>query len=154
MKKTVTLLLICTILMSTPQTAFLISYNSTQATGSTLYVGGIGAGNYTSIQQAIDNASTDDTIFVYDDSSPYYENILINKTLSLIGENHLTTIIDGNESNGHLICITAESVMLTGFTLQHSGGIPNAACIIISSHHNIITKNHITCIPHHGQEAI
>jgi parallel beta-helix repeat protein len=140
--------------MSTSQTAFLISYNSSKTAGSILYVGGTGPGNFTSIQQAIDNASTDDIIFVYDDASPYYENILINKTLALIGENHHTTIIDGNESNGHLICITANSVMLTEFTLRHSGGIPNAACLIISSHHNIITKNHITCIPHHGQEAI
>ena len=32
--------------------------------GITLYVGGSGSGNYTSIQVAIDNASDGDTVFV------------------------------------------------------------------------------------------
>ncbi|RLF42667.1 MAG: hypothetical protein DRN17_07450, partial [Thermoplasmata archaeon] len=41
--------------------------------GNTLYVGGSGEGNYSSIQDAVDNASNGDTIYVYDDSSPYYE---------------------------------------------------------------------------------
>ena len=35
--------------------------------GKTLYVGGNGLNNYTSIQPAIDNASNGDTIFVYDE---------------------------------------------------------------------------------------
>ena len=36
--------------------------------GNTLYVGGNGSGNYTKIQDAIDNASDGDTVFVFDDS--------------------------------------------------------------------------------------
>ncbi len=44
--------------------------------GNIFYVGGSGFGNYTKIQDAIDNSSNGDTIFVYDDSSPYYENIV------------------------------------------------------------------------------
>ena len=43
--------------------------------GNTLYVGGDGPGNYISIQAAIDDASEGDTVFVYDDSSPYYETV-------------------------------------------------------------------------------
>ena len=35
------------------------------AKGDTLYVGGNGTGNYTSIQDAIDNASDGDTVYVY-----------------------------------------------------------------------------------------
>ena len=95
--------------------------------GNTLYVGGFGPQNYTTIQAAIDNASDTDTVYVYDDSSPYYENIIINKQIQLIGENRDTTIIDGNETGGHLIQITVNYVYLTGFTVQNSGGIPNAA---------------------------
>ncbi len=34
------------------------------SSGDTLYVGGDGLGNYTKIQDAIDNASVGDTIFV------------------------------------------------------------------------------------------
>jgi len=33
--------------------------------GNTLYVGGSGPNNYTKIQDAIDNASNGDTVFVY-----------------------------------------------------------------------------------------
>ena len=49
--------------------------------GNTLYVGGSGPNNYTKIQDAIDNASDLDTVFVYDDSSPYYENVVVDKSI-------------------------------------------------------------------------
>jgi len=42
--------------------------------GKTLYVGGSGPNNYSSIQKAINFAEPGDTIFIYDDSSPYYES--------------------------------------------------------------------------------
>ena len=61
--------------------------------GNTLYVGGTGPNNYTSIQDAIDNANEGDTVYVYDESSPYYENVVIEKTINLIGEDRDTTII-------------------------------------------------------------
>ena len=51
--------------------------------GNTLYVGGSGPGNYTSIQDAIDNTSDGDTVYVYDESSPYYELLIINKSIKL-----------------------------------------------------------------------
>jgi hypothetical protein len=35
------------------------------STGKTLYVGGSGPGNYTKIQDAIDNASNGNIVFVY-----------------------------------------------------------------------------------------
>ena len=38
------------------------------SSGNTLYVGGTGEGNYTKIQDAIDNASDGDTVYVFDDS--------------------------------------------------------------------------------------
>ena len=64
--------------------------------GKTLYVGGSGPGNYTKIQEAIDDASDGDTVYVYDDSSPYYENLNVSKSIYLIGEDKNTTIIGGN----------------------------------------------------------
>jgi len=45
----------------------------------TLYVGGSGFGNYSTIQDAVDNASSGDTVYVYDDSSPYIENVVVDK---------------------------------------------------------------------------
>ena len=60
---------------------------------TTLYVGGSGPNNYTKIQDAINDASDGDTVFVYNDSIPYYEHIIINKSINLIGEDKDTTII-------------------------------------------------------------
>jgi pectin methylesterase-like acyl-CoA thioesterase len=73
--------------------------SKTSLDGDILYVGGSGEGNYTKIQDAIDNASDGDTVFVYDDSSPYIEHIVVNKSIALIGEDKNSTTIDGsNES--------------------------------------------------------
>jgi parallel beta-helix repeat protein len=58
-----------------------------------LYVGGTGVGNYSSIQKAIDNASTGDTVFVF--NGTYGEDIDINKRIELVGENRNTSKVDG-----------------------------------------------------------
>jgi len=87
--------------------------------GNTLYVGGSGPGNYTRIQDAIDDANPDDTVFVYDDSSPYHENITINKSIYLIGEDRNTTVIDDNSSEC-IIFIVSDDVSIHGFTIQNS----------------------------------
>jgi len=93
----------------------------TTSNGDTLYVGGDGPGNYSCIQDAIDNASIMDTIFVFSLSSPYYENIIIKKNgINLIGEDKKTTIIDGN-SVGDVVHINTKEVKIQGFTIQNSG---------------------------------
>ena len=84
--------------------------------GNTLFVGGSEPGNYTKIQDAIDDASDGDTVFVYDDSSPYYENIIIDKTINLIGENKDATIIDGGGAT--VVWILANNVSISRFTIQ------------------------------------
>ena len=78
----------------------------------TLYVGGIGPGNYTKVQDAVDNASSGDTVFVYDDSSPYKENISISKSLTIRGENKQTTIIDGSHRTGSRVFISIPTTLL------------------------------------------
>jgi len=106
--------------------------------GNTLYVGGSGQNNYTTIQGAIDDALDGDTVFVYDDSSPYYENININKKLKLIGENKDTTIIDGINDK-IVVNITTNGVTVSGFTIQRCAKW--YAGIVIRSNYNIITGN-------------
>ena len=106
--------------------------------GDTLYVGGSGPGNYTTIQSAINAASDGDTVFVYDDSSPYREHVIINKIITLIGEDKNTTVIDGRYS-GTTVKISANEVVLAGFTIQ--GGIGEGAGISIESNGNEIFDN-------------
>ncbi|HIH28787.1 MAG TPA: hypothetical protein HA260_03180, partial [Thermoplasmata archaeon] len=98
----------------------------------TLYVGGTGPNNYSKIQDAIDNATDGDNIYVY--QGMYYEHVLITKNVSLYGESRDQTIIDG-EGTGNVIKIQADGGTVTGFTLQH-GGI--GAYIVYASYVNII----------------
>jgi hypothetical protein len=89
--------------------------------GNWLYVGGSGPGNYTKIQDAIDNASDGDTVFVYDDSSPYYEFIGIHKSISLIGEERTTTIVeDINNDYAGTIQVEGNSVIIKSLTIQNN----------------------------------
>jgi parallel beta-helix repeat protein len=114
--------------------------------GNILYVGGMGPGNYTSIQDAIDNASGGDTVFVYDDSSPYYENVVVNKSINLIGEDRNTTIID-KEDNNYAVSIWANvnNALITGFTI--TGNYPRPLYsyygISIGGDYNTIKGNKI-----------
>jgi len=92
------------------------TYDFVLTHGNTLYVGGSGLNNYTKIQDAIDNASDGDTVFVY--NGTYVENVVVNKSIELLGEDRNTTIIDGNRS-GSAVNITAEEVTINSFTVQN-----------------------------------
>ena len=70
------------------------------------------------IQAAVDAASAGDTINVV--AGPYAEHITIDKSISLIGADKTTTIIDGG-STGVVVTIVADNVTLSGFTIRHSG---------------------------------
>jgi parallel beta-helix repeat protein len=86
---------------------------------STVYVGGSGPGNYTKIQWAIENASYGDTVFVH--AGTYNENVKVNKSISLVGEDRDTTIIDGGE-NGYVVhAVFTSWFNITGFTIRGSG---------------------------------
>ncbi len=106
--------------------------------GNTFYVGGSGSGNYTKIQDAIDDASDGDTVFVYDDSSPYYEFLTINNTINLIGENKETTIINGQGEYKIIIIINAEDCLIKGFNIQDT---KNSGIVINISSGCEITEN-------------
>jgi parallel beta-helix repeat protein len=87
---------------------------------SILYVGGGGENNFSKIQDAIDFAKDGDIIFVYGSFEPYYEHLFINSSITLIGENQETTIIDGSFFKS-IIQIQSDFVSIRGFTIQHSG---------------------------------
>jgi parallel beta-helix repeat protein len=130
-----------------PSTGYRVNKKSINpiSNGNTLYVGGSGAGNYTSIQDAIDDANSGDTVFVFDDSSPYYENLKIYKSIKLIGENKETTVIDGNKSESCVIFVFAEWVTISGFTIQNSTAGPLAnGGIVLGDRYNSVVNNIIT----------
>jgi parallel beta-helix repeat protein len=114
-----------------------------------LYVSISGEKQFTSIQDAIDQALESQTVYVF--PGVYHEMIEINKTINLVGHNSKTTIIDGTK-NGDVVTIkNVEFCNITGFTIRNSSltgsGIEmNAANNNVS--HNIIKNNYkgIYCI--------
>jgi len=77
-----------------------------------------GKGNYTSIQNAIDNASNGDVIYIL--NGTYFENIEIDKPLLLFGEDSNTTIIDGSK-NKNVVTINSDKVQINGLSIKNSG---------------------------------
>jgi len=121
---------------------FLFSINQTLSSesveNSIIFVSDLGLGNFTTIQEAIDAAESGDTIYVF--NGTYFENVVIDKSIDLIGENKTNTIINGRGA-GNVIKINAENVIIQGFSIQHSGLIfPNAG-INLSSNNNVIEDN-------------
>jgi parallel beta-helix repeat protein len=112
----------------------------TLSKSNTLYVGGSGIGNYTKIQDAIDNASNGDTVYVYDDSSPYYEKPRIFTSINLIGEKSTTTKIDGG-GIGDVITVYANNCSISEFTIQNGSFELLSAGIYLLSRNNNIHSN-------------
>lgn len=93
--------------------------------GNILYVGGSGPGNYTRIQNAVNNATDGDTIYVYagnytDHNLTNHAMIFITISITLQGENKNTTLLDGSFEKS-IIRIATSNVTIHGFTIQHSG---------------------------------
>ena len=111
-----------------------IWYNTTYdfvltSKGDWLYVGGSGPGNYTRIQDAVDNASDGDTVYVYrgiySDYLPEYSTgVFISKDINLLGENKYSTVINGSVGWRSVVNIMTDGVCINGFAIQNcKGGI-------------------------------
>ena len=100
--------------------------------GEKLYVGGDGANNYTKIQNAIDNASDGDIVFIY--NGVYNETLEINTQIFLIGESKNKTVIKGNYSKS-VITINKQMIKLFNLRIQASGGKKEDALVKINSDH-------------------
>jgi len=109
---------------------FIISVSSEQiaitSSGTTFYVDDSGGADFAKIQDAINASSDGDTVFVY--NGTYYGNIVLNKSITLQGENNQNTIIKDNmtDSNSHeskfakhptILMINAENVKIANFKI-------------------------------------
>jgi parallel beta-helix repeat protein len=100
-----------------------------------------GYDHFNKIQDGV-NAVAESGI-VYVSNGTYYENIIINKTINLIGKGSNNTIIDG-EGSGDVVTIYSNRANLSGFTIQFSGSNPTDAGIKVSSNTTNIFGNNIT----------
>jgi parallel beta-helix repeat protein len=113
MRKSVTLLLILVFLTASG----IVTSLPVKAEHKTIVV----PDDYPTIQAAINNANAGDTVFVR--AGTYFQNdpdsIIINKPLSLIGEDPTNTIIDQQPVPIHpTIQVNAANVTISGFTIK------------------------------------
>jgi len=104
---------------------------------NTIYVDDDGTADYTNIQDAIDNSSDGDTIFVF--NGTYNENINVSKSVTIIGQNRNNTIINGMENTS--VKIVKDYVSINGFTILDSGDNAFHAGIWINANNTIINQN-------------
>ncbi|MEM2145049.1 MAG: NosD domain-containing protein [Candidatus Jordarchaeaceae archaeon] len=100
--------------------------------------------DFDTIQKAINNASVlpGDIIFVR--KGIYYENIVVNKSLSIVGEDRASTIIDGNGGGSVISIKGVNNVKIEEFTLRNSGVGANYFGVYVEySSNNIIRFNTI-----------
>lgn len=88
-----------------------------EVSGETITVDENGNGDYEKIQDAINAAGEGDTIRVWEGT--YYENVVVNKTVSLIGNGSAITIIDGGRG-GDVVVINSKKTNISGFSLTNS----------------------------------
>jgi len=109
-------------------------------TPPTLYVGK--GEMYTRIQDALNNVTSDGyRIFVY--NGTYTENLTINYSIDLFGEDCSITIIDGNGTDTTVI-VNADHVNISHFTITNGGKTQNDSIIQVNQGTSIITDNIIS----------
>jgi nitrous oxidase accessory protein NosD len=73
--------------------------------------------DYSSIQEAINAASENDAIVVK--QGIYYENLIVDKPLSLSGEDKKTLVIgNGGVDDSNVFCVKSDNVEIFGFTIK------------------------------------
>jgi parallel beta-helix repeat protein len=122
---------------------------SVKAEPETWTVDDNGPADFSTIQEAINAASDGYTIFVR--MGTYYENIVVNRTVLLTGEDSSTTIIDGN-GTGHVVIITSDDVNMTGFTVQNSGTAYHITGINLNNVNHCNVSGNIITNNEHGLE--
>jgi parallel beta-helix repeat protein len=96
--------------------------------------------DFYTIQSAVNAANPGDTVFVY--NGTYFENVVVNKSVSLIGQNKSNTIIDGNKTSSSVVYITADKIQVSGFTIQNSG-MDKSGIYLDHSRNSTLTGNHV-----------
>lgn len=74
--------------------------------------------DYATIQEAIDAPETSDGHTIRVDAGIYYEHVIVNKAVKLIGAGQGVTRIDGN-GTGYVISLNAHRVEISDFTIQN-----------------------------------
>lgn len=115
----------------------LLSIGAFTASASTIYVN-----DSSTIQGAVDNADPGDTIIVRDGT--YNENVVVNESLTIMSENGSDScIVSAFSSSSHVFNVTADSVNITGFSIQGASDYGNAGIYLDGVEYCGISQNYI-----------
>jgi parallel beta-helix repeat protein len=97
--------------------------------------------DYSTVKAAINAAKPNDTVYVK--AGTYHENVIVNRTLSIVGKNSQNTIIDGG-GVGNALTITTDYVNVTGFTIRNGSTDDNDGISVDGANYCNISGNNIT----------
>ncbi|MFH0945307.1 MAG: NosD domain-containing protein [Planctomycetota bacterium] len=100
---------------------------------------GYGLTHFSTISGGVEACAEFGTVYVY--AGSYSEKVVVNKTLTLTGQDRTQVVVDGGGgSTGSTIFIAADDCVVSGFKAQHSGSSWGAG-IYLKSNGNLITDN-------------
>jgi len=97
---------------------FALNIHPIKATPTTIVV----PDDYPTIQEGINNANEGDTVFLR--AGTYYEHVVVNRTLNIIGEDRNNVIIDGMGEYAIVVEINSSNVLLKSVTIQNTENKP------------------------------
>jgi parallel beta-helix repeat protein len=151
MRKIITLTVLTIFLFTFITTSFNVEHCNALAANQTVFVDNNNTNGpwdgtiddpYSTIQEGI-NAANYEKKTVYVLEGVYNEDIVVNKTINLIGQKKPKTIISGT-GTGHTVHVTKNNVNITGFTIKNSGEGFSDSGIRIASKYVNISNNNIT----------
>jgi parallel beta-helix repeat protein len=91
---------------------------------------------YPTIQEAINAPETLNGHTIFVEAGAYYENVVVDKAISLVGEDKIATVLCGNKT-GAVVRVIFNNVTVTGFTIQNG----YSGVVLDHSDFSIITGN-------------
>jgi hypothetical protein len=104
-----------------------------------------GTADFQTIQEAINAAGPGDTILVQ--SGTYCEDVVVNKTVSIIGQDKCNTTIDGGYAD-NTVWITSNDVQISGFTIT-DGALCNVLIGASTMAKRVVVTDNFICNASH-----
>jgi len=133
----------CLLIVFVATLLLVLAIGSWETEGKTITVDDDGEENYETIREAVDAAEEGDTIRVWE--GVYEENVILNKTLNLIGNGSDVTTIDGG-GNGGVLNLEADWCNVSGFGVTNGDDYG----IYLSGDHTTLSNNTISSNNYHG----